>query len=47
MSQKAQAHITMLYNWNEITNNHLNLYEQLLNVPYQLVENNQVLAKAD
>lgn len=47
MSQKAQAHITMLYNWNEITNDYLNLYEQLLNVPYRLVENNQVLVKAD
>jgi glycosyltransferase involved in cell wall biosynthesis len=37
MAQKAQAYVKMLYNWDDITNDYLSLYERLLNLPQQLV----------
>lgn len=47
MAQKAQVYVKMLYNWGEITNDCLNLYERLLSMPNWTLASNQELAKAD
>jgi glycosyltransferase involved in cell wall biosynthesis len=47
MAQKAQTYVKMLYNWDEITNDYLTLYEQLLNLPHRLAVKTKVPVKAN